>query len=77
MNILDLATLSAICIGLTEVIKRAVSLPDRVVPLVSLVVGVAGALLFLSVSRDSALLGIFAGLSASGLYSGGKTVSGN
>ena len=77
MTILDLATLSAVCIGLTEVIKRAVNLPDRVVPLVSLVVGVVGALLFLSVSRDSALLGIFAGLSASGLYSGTKAVSGN
>ncbi len=77
MNILDLATLSGVCIGLTEVIKRAVNLPDRVVPLVSLVVGVAGALLFLSVSRDSALFGIFAGLSASGLYSQGKTLAGN
>lgn len=77
MNILDLATLSAVCIGLTEVIKRAFDLPDRVAPLASLIVGVASALLFLSVSRDSALLGIFAGLSASGLYSGGKTVSGN
>lgn len=74
--ILDLATLSGLCLGITQVLKMAFNVPDRMAPLVSLILGISAALLFISVTRDSALLGLFGGLSASGLYSGGKTMAG-
>lgn len=72
--VINLATLVGVIIGLTQVIKMATNMPSRFAPLLDLVLGVGLSPVFISVSRDSAILGIIAGLSASGTYSGAQTV---
>lgn len=69
---LDVALITAI----TEAIKRAIALDGRYVPLVSLGLGIVLSLVTNGLSLSSALLGLVLGLSASGLYSGGKSVIG-
>ena len=70
----SLAIAVAICVALTEVVKR-VGLPTRFAPLVSIVIGVAWAFI---VSVEAAIpTGIVWGLAASGLFDVGmKTVAG-
>jgi len=67
----------AIIIGLTEVIKR-IGLPKRLIPLVSVIIGVIIALLTSWVKIDfSAIIGgIVAGLTACGIWSGTKATIG-
>jgi hypothetical protein len=63
------SVITAVTIGLTEVLKR-VCMPDRFVPLTAVLIAVA-----LSVTFDperSVLLGLVAGLTSCGLYSGTK-----
>lgn len=74
--VLNLATLAGVTFALTEVVKRAFNVSDRFVAGTSVVIGVALALLFVSVSRQSALEGIIAALMASGLWGQGKTWAG-
>jgi len=64
-------------VGLVEVVKRA-GLPERFAPLVSMALGLALSLGYMATSGDAAwmdslVIGIALGLSASGLYSSGKT----
>lgn len=67
-------------VGLVEVFKRA-GLPRRFAPLVSMVLGLGLSLGYMATGitgngpslMDSLVIGIALGLSASGLYSGGKT----
>ncbi len=64
----------AIATGLTEVIKRALSLQsDRFIPLVSVVIGAGTGLVLLGVSIPAAVLGVIAGLAGTGLWEFGKT----
>lgn len=71
---LELSIIIALTVGLTETVKRAFKVPSRFAPLVSLVFGISLAFLNnpgVSVS-DIILAGVIVGLTASGLYSGGK-----
>ena len=64
-----------VVVGVVAAIRAATPIADRYAPLVSLVVGVAGAFIFPAVSVGlTVLAGVVVGLSASGLYSGGKTL---
>lgn len=76
MNLTDLAVLSGVVVGLTQIFKVSFEIPNRYTPIANLVIGIGLSLLFIGVSRNSALLGIFAALSASGIYSSGKSVAG-
>jgi hypothetical protein len=79
---LETATLIAIVIGLTEVIKKASGLSSRYIPLTSLVVSLVLVFIFNNFNQHadiSAVIftGIVAGLTASGLYGGvKKTIKG-
>lgn len=70
---LETAAAIAITVALVEVIKRG-GLQSKYAPMVSLVVGIV--IVFVSsslqFSSDVLINGIVVGLSASGLYSGGK-----
>jgi len=59
-------------IGISEVFKKA-GINNRYVPLFSLLLGIiSGAFLLGEDIKSGIVLGIFCGLSASGLYSGAK-----
>jgi len=61
-------------VALTELVKKVVNPPKRFLPLVSVAWGIIVAYLFMDKSVFSLFSGILLGLSASGLYSGAKTV---
>lgn len=71
---MEIATIVGITIGLTQALKLALTVSDRYVPLVSIVVGLGLAFLMAQDLPIDAIvtLGIVAGLSASGLYDVGK-----
>lgn len=73
-NILvQVAVGTPIVIGLVEVVKRAVGLESRFAPAVSLALGIGVFYLLGSWSLQMNILGgLLVGLSASGLYAGGK-----
>jgi uncharacterized membrane protein YdjX (TVP38/TMEM64 family) len=67
---LDIAIIVPIVIALVEVAKR-IKLPDQYAPLLSIILGVAGAFIFPQATIQLTILeGLVFGLSASGLYSG-------
>lgn len=73
----SLLVITPITIALTEVVKRAAALSARWLPLASVVLGVGVALAWVDLSLTGGLVGVLAGLSASGLYDFGvKTVAG-
>lgn len=67
-------TLSGIALGITAVAGE-VGLPSKFKPLFSLIIAVAAGLGLYGLTRDVALAGIIAGLSASGLWSGAKATT--
>lgn len=69
--------LTALALALTEVTKR-VGAPDRILPVVSMIIGVGCAFLVITDAdlRTYFLTGIIAGLSASGLWSGTRAMAG-
>lgn len=69
----DLGMIVALTLGLTQVTKSFIS-DTRFYPLISLVVAVGLTLLIMGVSTLAVLIGIVAGLSASGLYDHAATV---
>ena len=60
-------------IGVVQVIKIA-GLSKRYVPLASVILGAVGAIFLGGFDSTSLVQGVIAGLSASGLWSGGKAV---
>lgn len=64
-----------VIIGLTQVVKLA-GLPSRYAPLFAVLLGVCISTAVSPVTGMNVLLGIVYGLTASGLYSGTKAVSG-
>ncbi|MDD7433659.1 MAG: hypothetical protein SOW48_05700 [Peptoniphilaceae bacterium] len=77
---LSFVILTAITVGLVEIVKKLMG-DSRYVPLVALAVGVALAFLGQAYTgagawQDSVLYGLVMGLSAMGLYSGGKSLMG-
>ena len=79
MNGLDISIITALALSITQVFKLAAQDErfNRFAPLISLLVGIGIATFFLGGNKDSLLLGIVSGLSASGLWSGGKSIAGN
>ena len=59
-------------LGVTQVIKMTVGLGKRYTPIVSLVLGMGGAVLIGAFDSTSLVQGIIVGLSASGLWSSTK-----
>ncbi len=74
---MDLITLSALCLGLTEVIKQ-LGVPSRFAPVISIIIGLGGSFIFAKNADlgNIVLNGLIAGLSASGFWSGAKAVAG-
>lgn len=62
-----------VVLGLIEVLKT-LGLPSKYAPLASVILGIAIAFLSGGVTTVTTLAGITYGLSASGLYSGAKTI---
>lgn len=69
------AIIIAVIVGLVELLKQA-GLPKKASPLVALAFGVAGGVIYLFPGDVKAgiFMGLVMGLSASGLYSGGKAL---
>ena len=69
------AVIIAIIVGLVELFKQA-GLPKKASPLVALAFGIAGGVIYLFPGDIKAgiFMGLVMGLSASGLYSGGKAL---
>lgn len=63
-----------VVLGLVAAIRQATAMPARFLPLWAVAMGVLLAMLDDGWSRQTALDGLLIGLSASGLYSGTKTV---
>ena len=62
-------------LGVVEAIKR-LGVPSQFAPLISVVVGVAITLFTTGTGVESVINGVLLGLSASGLWSGGKVMLG-
>jgi hypothetical protein len=73
---MEITIIVAVIIGLTEVIKRALGINKRYIPLVAILLGLG--LAFLNrqgMALDITIMtGIVAGLTSMGLYSGTKSV---
>ncbi|MDV6377160.1 hypothetical protein ORD22_02645 [Sporosarcina sp. GW1-11] len=74
MEITDIVLIPVI-IGLIEVMK-AYGLPKKLMPVFALIFGIGGGIFYLFPQdwKSGILSGIIMGLSASGLYSGSKTI---
>ncbi len=69
-----IASAVALTVGVVWAIRQTGVLPDRFVPIGSLLAGGAWAYLFGSTGADIATDGVMIGLMASGAWSGGKTL---
>lgn len=69
------AIIIAVIVGLVELLKQA-GLPKKASPLVALAFGIAGGIIYLfpGDAKAGIFMGLVMGLSASGLYSGGKAL---
>ena len=72
ISLIDLS-LVPIVVGLVQVAKKA-GLASKYAPVISVVLGIAG--VWVLQNNIEWISGVIIGLSASGLYSGGKTVIG-
>ncbi|ARD46982.1 hypothetical protein SporoP37_01550 [Sporosarcina sp. P37] len=74
MDVTDIVLIPVI-IGLIEVLK-VYGLPKKLMPIFALLFGIGGGIFYLFPHdwKSGVLSGIIMGLSASGLYSGGKTI---
>lgn len=70
--LVTMAWVTPVLIALVGVVRSAVSIPDRFVPLTSVVLGAGSGLLLVGFSAVGAVVGVIIGLSASGLYDVGK-----
>ena len=69
--------LIGVIVGLVELVKY-LGVPKKVLPVVTLVLGVIGGIFYLFPGdlKAGLLMGVIIGLAASGFYSSGKTVIG-
>lgn len=68
----ELGSLVVVIIAVVEAVKRSNVISNRFIPLVAVVLGVAGALYFGGVSWLAVAAGVFTSLASSGLYSSFK-----
>jgi len=69
----NLPTIASMALGITATLSQA-GINSRYKALLSLVVGIATSLLFYGLTKDAAMLGVIGGLTASGLWSGTKSL---
>lgn len=69
------AVLLPLIIGLVELLKY-VGIPKRVLPIASLIFGALGGMVYIRPDQwqEGILVGVMLGLSACGMYSGGKAI---
>lgn len=69
------ALLIGVIVGIVELLK-ILGVPKKILPIASLILGVISGMIYLFPEDPQAgiLMGIIMGLSASGLYSGGKNI---
>jgi len=74
MEITDVL-LIAVIVGLVELVKF-VGVPKKLLPIISLVLGVAGGVVYMFPNdvKSGILVGLIMGLAASGFYSGSKEI---
>lgn len=72
---IDFGMVTAVVAGLTEMMK-AIGFPPRFSPIVSLIFGIVGGVIYLHPDElaNGVFMGIVAGLTASGFYSGAKSL---
>lgn len=77
MEVITIAGISIIplVLALVEVLKRAVRIPKRYVPLLAIVIGVTFTIIASGLTLEAVVLGIVYALSAMGMWSGGKSVA--
>lgn len=63
-----------VVVALVATTRQAVGLPTRLLPACAIAFGVVLSLLAVGWTGEAALQGLVVGLSASGLYAGGKTL---
>lgn len=72
---LSLATVVALVVGLTQVVKGTGLISDRFIPVVAIFLGIVLAIIvWKGFSAEVIISGIVAGLSSMGLWSGTKTM---
>ena len=69
-----IATAVALTVGIVWTVKQAGVLPDRIIPIISLLVGAGWAFLLGAQGPEIATLGVMIGLMASGAWSGTKNL---
>lgn len=60
--------LTPVLVALVGVLRGAFKIPSRWVPLISAVIGTAGALWLMDMTKTAAVVGLIIGLTASGAY---------
>jgi uncharacterized oligopeptide transporter (OPT) family protein len=74
---LTLATVIALVVGLTQVVKQTNIISDRFIPVAVMFLAlVVSIIVFKGISFEVVVSGLVAGLSSMGLWSGTKTVAG-
>lgn len=73
---LEISIAIAVVAGVVEAIKQGFAINSRYAPVISIVLGLGTSFLFAEglILGEVIVTGVIIGLSASGLYSGGKTV---
>lgn len=66
------AALIPVVMGIVQILKKT-GLPTRFAPLASLVLGIVGAIYFVSHDTNGVMQGIMVGIMASGIHSSVKT----
>jgi len=62
-------------VGIAEALK-IMGLPAKIVPLINIIIGVTAMLIWgAGTAQENALIGLIAGLTAGGLFSGGKSLA--
>lgn len=69
----NLPTIASMALGITATLGEA-GVPSQYKSIVSLIIGIVASILFYGVTKDAAMLGIIGGLTASGLWSGTKSI---
>jgi len=70
----EIAILAALCVGLTEVVKRTRYINEQYMPVIALVLGLILSTLLDISTKEMVVQGLIIGLSAVGMYSGGRSV---
>lgn len=77
MDYTDQGTAAGVALGLTFLLRQSGYVPDKALPLLAIVIAVVVAMgMASSWDFKTGVSGLIAGLSASGAWSGGKTIAG-